>query len=240
MAANKVKIGVACPLPGERAAFLEWLSGTDYEPVPMPNLEIAARDLSARSMEARVEALIADVSLVSAADLPRVVKMLGPNRPLVLVGAPKDRIEEVPRDATWISRPVTRDNFLLSIALALAEGRPARKSPRQVVPRLLATVDGIASKIVDVSDEGVRLEVTGQSTAALPPYFILKVPSFGVAAKVRRVWVTPGPSHVWCGGIVERPAEKTGKMPWQAFVKTAPLANQRLSTGGLVMLKQID
>jgi hypothetical protein len=240
MAANKVKIGVACPLPGERAAFLEWLSGTDYEPVPMLNLEVAAKDLSARSVEARIEALIADVSLVSAADLPRVVKMLGPNRPLVLVGAPKDRIEEVPRDATWISRPVTRENFLLSIALALAEGRPARKSPRQVVPRLLATVDGVASKIVDVSDEGVRLEVTGQSTAALPPYFILKVPSFGVAAKVKRVWVTPGASHVWCGGIVERSAEKTAKMPWQAFVKSAPLGGQRISTGGLVMLKQVD
>src|ERR671912_2618862 len=130
MAANKVKVGVACPLPGERAAFLEWLSGTDYEPVPMLNLETVAKDLSTRSAEARpIEALIADVSLVSATDLPRVVKMLGPNRPLVLVGAPKDRIEEVPRDATWISRPATRDNFLLSVALALAEGRPARKSP---------------------------------------------------------------------------------------------------------------
>ena len=244
MAANRIKIGVACPLPGERAAFLEWLSGTDYEPVPMLNLETVAKDLSAtvgKDLSSRpVEALIADVSLVPAADLPRVVRMLGPNRPLVLVGAPKERIEEVPRDATWISRPVTRDNFLLSIALALAEGRPARKSPRQVVPRLLATVDGVASKIVDVSDEGVRLEVTGQSTAALPPYFILKVPSFGVAAKVKRVWVTPGASNVWCGGIVERPAEKAAKMPWTTFVKTAPFGNQRLDTGGLVMLKQID
>lgn len=236
MAANKTKIGVACPLPGERAAFLEWLSGTDYEPVQIPNLETVAKDVSART----IEAVIADVSLVPAADLPRVVKMLGPNRPLVLVGAPKERIEEVPRDATWISRPVTRDNFLLSIALALAEGRPARKSPRQVVPRLLATVDGVASKIIDVSDEGVRLEVTGQSTAPLPPYFILKVPGFGVAAKVKRVWVTPGPSHLWCGGIVERSAEKAAKMPWKAFVKTAPLGNQRLSTGGLVMLQQLD
>ena len=241
MAAHKVKIGVACPLPGERAAFLEWLTGTDYEPVPMLNLETVAKDISVRPLDARpIEALIADVSLVSAADLPRVVKMLGANRPLVLVGAPKDRIEEVPRDATWVSRPVTRENFLLSIALALAEGRPARRSPRQMVPRLLATVDGVASKIVDVSDEGVRLEVTGQSTAALPPYFILKVPSFGVAAKVKRVWVTPGPSHLWCGGIVERSSEKAAKMPWTAFVKTAPLGNQKLSTGGLVMLKQLD
>ena len=224
MAANTVKIGVACPLPGERAAFLEWLKETGYEPVPMLTLESVAKDLTSRP----IEALIADVSLVPASDLPRVVKMLGPNRPLVLVGAPKDRIEEVPRDASWIGRPATRDTFLLSVALALAEGRPARRSPRQVVSRLLATVDGVASQVVDVSEEGVRLEIPGQSTATLPPYFILKVPTFGVAAKVKRVWVQPGPGHVWCGGIIERPSEKAAKMPWNTFVKTAPFAKQKI------------
>jgi hypothetical protein len=237
MAANPVKIGVACPLPGERAAFLEWLTDTGYVPVPMLNLDSVAKDLPTRP----IEALIADVALVSATDLPRVVKMLGPNRPLILVGRPSDRIEEVPRDATWISRPVTKETFALSIALALAEGRPARRSPRQIVPKLLATIDGVPSKIIDVSDEGVRLEIQAGSTAALPPFFTLKVPAFGVAAKVKRVWVsTPGPSHLWCGGIVERSAEKAAKMPWKAFVEKAPLGNQRLSTGGLVMLKQID
>lgn len=237
MSANRIKIGVACPLPGERAAFLEWLSDTEYEPVPMLNLETVAKDLPTRP----IEALIADVALVPATELPRVVKMLGPNRPLILVGTPGDRIEEVPRDATWISRPVTKETFGLAIALALAEGRPARKSPRQIVPKLLATIDGVPSKIIDVSDEGVRLEIQGGSTAALPPFFTLKVPSFGVAAKVKRVWVsTPGPSHLWCGGIVERSAEKAAKMPWKEFVKTAPFGNQKLSTGGLVMLKQLD
>jgi hypothetical protein len=224
MAANPVKVGVACPLPGERAAFLEWLTSAGYEPVPMLNLETVVRDMPVRP----IEALIADVSLISATELPRMVRMLGPNRPLVLVGAAKERIEEVPRDATWISRPVTREGFLLSIALALAEGRPARRSPRQIV-RLLATIDGVASKLVDVSDEGVRLEIAGASSAALPPFFILKVPAFGVAAKVKRVWVaTPGTNHLWCGGIIERPAEKTAKMPWTTFVKTAPFGNQRI------------
>lgn len=225
MAANLIKIGVACPLPGERAAFLEWLTDTGYEPVPMLNLDSVAKDLPTRP----VEALIADVALIAAGDLPRVVRMLGPNRPLILVGASTDRIEEVPRDASWISRPVTKEIFALSIALALAEGRPARRSPRQVVPKLQATVDGVASKIVDISDEGVRLEIAVGSSAALPPFFTLKVPAFGVAAKIKRVWVaTPGPNHLWCGGIVERPAEKAAKMPWKTFVKTAPFGNQRI------------
>lgn len=219
MAANSVRIGVACPLPGERAAFLDWLGSAGYDPTPMISIETVVRDLPSRP----IEALIADVSLVSANDLPRIVKMLGPNRPLVLVGNPREAIEDVPRDATWIDRPVTRDTFLLSIALALAEGRPARRSPRKLVPRLLAAVDGVTSKVVDVSSEGVRLEIPGATPAVLPPYFILKVPAFGVAAKVKRVWVaTPTQGSMWCGGIIERAGDRSSGTPWQHFVASAP------------------
>ena len=225
MAANQVKIGVACPIPGERAAFMEWLSDTAYQAVPMMSLESVPREMTTNPFEA----LIADTALITAPDLPRIVKMLGANRPLIVVGNPDQKIEEVPRDATWLPRPVTKDTFLLSIALALAEGRPARRSPRTVVARLLSTVDGMAAKIVDVSSEGVRPEIPGASTSGLPPFFQLKVPAFGVCAKVKRVWVSqPGPSHTWCGGIIERPAERNAKMPWPVFVKTAPMGNRRL------------
>ena len=122
-----------------------------------------------------------------------------------------------------------RTLLLLPIALALAEVRPARRSPRTVVARVLSTVDGMSAKIVDVSSEGVRLEIPGASTSGLPPFFQLKVPSFGVIAKVKRVWVAqPGPGHSWCGGIIERPVEKGAKMAWPTFVKTAPMGNRRL------------
>jgi len=241
MAANIVRIGVACPKTGERAAFLEWLKLAGYEPVPMISVDALASDMVTKP----IEALIADVSLVSPADLPRIVKILGHNRPLILVGSRGEQIEEVPRDATWMQRPVTKETLMLSVALGLAEGRPARRSPRKLVPRLLASVDGVTSKIVDVSTEGVRLEIAGASSAALPPYFILKVPSFGVATRVKRVWVAmPGPGHLWCGGIIEKPAAKAAAKAtaWQSFVQSAPSGDQhhRLSTGGLVMLKQLD
>ena len=226
MSANhQVKIGVACPIPGERAAFMEWLKDAGYQAVPMMSLESVSREMGANPFEA----LIADASLLSASELPRIVKMLGPNRPLVLVGNPSQKIEEVPRDATWMPRPVSQTTFQLSIGLALAEGRPARRSPRTMVSRMLSTVDGMSAKIVDVSSEGVRLEIPGASTSGLPPFFQLKVPAFGVIAKVKRVWVSqPGPNHSWCGGIIERAAEKNAKMPWPTFVKTAPMGNRRL------------
>jgi hypothetical protein len=230
MASNTVRIGVACPITGERAAFLEWLSLAGYEPVPMLSIDALARDMVAKP----IEALIADVSLVSAADLPRIVKQLGYNRPLILVGGRGQAIEDVPRDATWMERPVTRETLMLSVALGLAEGRPARRSPRKLVPKLLSSIDGVTSKIVDVSTEGVRLEIVGESPSALPPYFILQVPAFGVAARVKRVWVAmPGPGNMWCGGIIERPAAKAKATPWQSFVKTAP-------SGGLMVIKQMD
>jgi hypothetical protein len=219
MANNTVKIGVACPIPGERAAFLEWLNLAGYEPLPMISIDTVARDLATKP----IEALIVDVALISKADLPRIVKMLGPNRALIVVGAPEDAIEDVPRDATWIDRPVTCEHFLLSVALALAEGRPARRSPRKLVPRLLSSVEGMTSKIVDVSTEGVRLEIAGASPALLPPYFLLKVPAFGVAAKVKRVWVaTPAQGSMWCGGIIEKPKERAATTAWKTFVAAAP------------------
>jgi hypothetical protein len=224
MSTNTVRIGVACPVAGERAAFLEWLSLAGYEPVPMLSIDTLGRELPTRPLEA----LIADVSLVAAADLPRIVKILGGNRPLILVGNPADAIEDVPKDATWIDRPVTRDVFLLSVALALAEGRPARRSPRRMVPKLMSSVDGVSAKVVDVSIEGVRLEITGATPSVLPPYFTLRVPGFGVAAKVKRVWVAmPAQGSLWCGGIVERQQEKTS-VAWQKFVVNAPVSGQQI------------
>ena len=215
---RSIKIGVACPIPGERAAFLEWLSNAGYEPVPMLDIDSIGRDMSARP----IEALIADVSLVAASDLPRIVRILGANRPLILVGHPEDAIEDVPKDAAWIDRPVTRDTFLLQIELALAEGRPARRSPRKLVPNLLSSIDGVSSNLVDISREGVRLEIKGASSASLPPFFTLRIPGFGIAAKVKRVWVAnPAKGSMWCGGVVERQSGN-GAVAWTRFLQDAP------------------
>ena len=215
---SNIKIGVACPLPGERAAFIEWLTQAGYEPLPMLTLDSVGRDLNSRP----IEALIADVSLVTAADLPRLVRLLGVNRPLILVGDPADAIEEVPRDAAWINRPVTRDGFLLSLALALAEGRPARRSPRRMVPRINSSIDGVSAQVMDVSAEGVRLEISGASPSILAPYFTLRVPAFGVATRVKRVWVAmPTQGSMWCGGVIERPTEKAAEI-WTNFLTNAP------------------
>lgn len=198
---------------------MEWLSGAGYEPVPMLDLDLLAREISTRP----VEALIADVALISLTDLPRIVRLLGANRPLVVVGEAGKALEVVPRDVTWIDRPATQENFLLSLALALAEGRPARRSPRKTVPRLLSQIDGVMAKVMDVSTEGVRLEVKGAAPSALPPYFTLRVSAYGLATRVKRVWVAaPGQGTLWCGGIIERGQPAKTEASWSHFIETAP------------------
>jgi hypothetical protein len=87
---------------------------------------------------------------------------------------------------------------------------------------------------MDVSTEGVRLEVSGSSPASLPPFFTLKVPGFGVSMKVKRVWVaTPAQGSVWCGGVLERPSDAASEA-WKNFISNAPHVGQKILDSGIM------
>ncbi len=213
----RIRIGVACPVLSERAVFLEWLSAAGYEPVPMLDLSALG------SGDGRpCEVLVADSALVPDRALPFILKCLGQNRPLILVGDPGLAPDCVLRDLSWIDRPVTPDALLLSVALALAEGRPARRSPRKHVTPLSSSIDGVNAQVLDVSAEGVRLELTGQQAITLPPLFTMRVPAFGVVTTVKRVWVAqPAPRSVWCGGTVVGTSPRAVSA-WRTLVDTVP------------------
>jgi hypothetical protein len=172
----------------------------------------------------KIEVLLADRALVPTSDIPILMRRLGINRPLILIGDP-GVASGVPRDVSCLERPVTRQSLLLSVALALAEGRPARRSPRRMVQRLASSVDGVGAYLLDVSAEGVRLEVAGTRPGILPPYFALRVPGFGVRASVKRVWVAaPSSTSLWCGGTIEGVLPGS-EQPWTTFVDEAPTAS---------------
>jgi hypothetical protein len=213
----RVRIGVACPVLSERAAFLEWLSAAGYEPVPMLDLSAVG------SGEMRsYELMIADTALAPARALPLILKHLGQNRPLILVGDPGQAPECVLRDLSWLDRPVTPDVLLLSVALSLAEGRPARRSPRKHVSPIESSIDGVNAQVLDVSAEGVRLALAGPHAAVLPPLFTMRVPAFGVVTTVKRVWVAqPAPRSVWCGGTVVGTSPRAVNA-WRTLVDTVP------------------
>jgi hypothetical protein len=201
---------------------MEWLGSAGYQPVPMLDLDSLARDLESRP----IEALIADASLVRPTELPAVVKALTANRPLIVVGNRGAAPPGIRRDASWLDRPVDADDLKMAVALALAEGRPARRSVRKGVSYMHSTVDGISADVIDVSYEGVRLRLNGTQPSALAPYFTMRVPGFGIAMVVKRVWVSQSESgSVWCGGIIERTLPKS-KASWKDVVDTAPSAGE--------------
>jgi hypothetical protein len=215
--ATPVPIGIACPIQSERAAFMEWLEAAGYKPVPILDLMSLANDLERRP----IEALVADAQAVAQVGLPALLKVLTANRPLVVVGRLDGCPPELRHHASWLDRPVTVDALTMGVALALAEGRPARCSPRKPVLHLPATIDGVASQVIDVSDEGVRLQLRNRVVSTLPPFFTLRVEAFSVATVVQRVWVAhPGDCTVLCGGRIQRhlPRSKT----WAHLVTMAP------------------
>lgn len=56
---------------------------------------------------------------------------------------------------------------------------------------------------------------------ALPPYFTLQVPGFGVVAKVKRVWVAMPAGSMWCGGVIDKSAATRARTNWRTFVEAA-------------------
>lgn len=218
-------IGIACPIPKERAAFVEWLEAAGYKPVPILDLHTLSTDMENRP----IEALVADATAVAKVGLGALLRILTANRPLVIIGKLNWCPQELRHMASWLDRPVSMSEFTLGVALALAEGRPARRSARKNVLHLPATVDGVTSQVLDVSNEGVRLRVKSTTASTLPPYFTLRVEVFGVATLVQRAWVThPGDHTVVCGGIIQRHLPRSRM--WTHLVAMAPTTG---STAGL-------
>src|SRR5436189_5707901 len=112
--------------------------------------------------------------------------------------------------------------------MAIIDGRPIRRSIRKLVNRFAATVNGVPARIIDISNEGVRLEILRERCAVPPPYFTVRVPLIGVGVTVQRMWARPWRSGgkedvTWCGGaLAANPARAEGG--WRSFVDTLPVA----------------
>ena len=214
-----IPIGVACRGPSDRATVGEWLAAADYRPVPVRDVRSLARDLE----KLPIEALVADAEVVERIGVADVLRLLTSNRPLLAIGRPDGCPPELRHRASWLDRPLSREALTLGVALALAERRPTRRSARKGVLYLPATIDGVVSQVLDVSDEGVRLQLNHTAPSTLPPYFTLRVEAFGVATVVQRAWVArPSERTVVCGGTIQRHLPRSNT--WTHLVAMAPAA----------------
>jgi hypothetical protein len=173
--------------------------------------------------------LIADARVATGHGLLGASRGRNPLTPAIVIGS--GAAAEF-RDglAMYLNRPVDRATFVCTMAMAMMDDRPSRRSTRKIVNRFEAIVNGVSSHIIDVSTEGLRVEVPRHRLAIPPPYFNVRLPMVGVAVTVQRIWarspVQGATPIILCGGELSsnRPGAEQG---WRAFVDMIPTVGAR-------------
>jgi hypothetical protein len=213
---------VATRSPAERVAFTDWLNSGEFEAVPVVDLGASTKDFEALNFEM----LLVDVELMNVAALMRVALYRPTPRPVLVVGDadPQAEAEAGRAGISYLVRPIERSGLLFAVTLALAEGRPMRRSPRKRVSPVPGLIDGVQTRVIDVSREGVRLSFPEPLRGSLPRQFMLRVPLFNLAITVQRIWVSTiagATSQLCCGGaLVDNRQRNTDS--WRSFVEMTP------------------
>jgi DNA-binding NarL/FixJ family response regulator len=223
--ASRPRVVIALPDVAESAAIADWLSSEGFDCVRRLTVRGAAAEMQARAFDL----LITDLAFAFADGLHRMGRSRNPTTPTVVIGdmlAPAEC--EAARWAMYVPRPVDYALLICTVSMAILDGRPLRRSARKIVNRFSAFVNGTPAHIIDISNEGVRLELPRDGRAVLPPHFTVRVPLLGVGVRVQRMWARPWRGHrrpevMWCGGAL---AENPGRAEdsWRAFVDTLPVA----------------
>lgn len=212
---------MACPRGDERAAFGAWLADSGLEPVLLVDA-----CLTGDGAGQHLAAVVADAALLTR-DYLDALRRDNPRLPVIGVGNAGDPAERLlaKRGVSFYPRPLERATLLLATSLALAEGRPARRSERRLVPRLPSRINGAAAFLLDVSGEGLRLEVARDAGAKLAPHFQVQVPMYDVGVLVRRVWIraetVAEQPRVQCGAALVETDERA-VAAWRRLLENAP------------------
>jgi hypothetical protein len=221
---HRPRIIVATPDPAECEAVAGWMAAEGFETVTCTTLQETAQVVGDQGFDL----FIADFTFAFRYRLHDASRrrVRDNKTPTIVIGdldvADQTRAQGGPR-VMYIARPVNRAALVCLVSMAMFDGRPGRRSPRKTIKPLNATVNGAPSHIVDVSFEGLRLQLPRDGRPSVPPLFRVVVPMTGLTLTVKRAWtlaapgVRPGPLQ--CGGSIEDPrAEKA----WRLLVDTLP------------------
>jgi hypothetical protein len=221
------RIAIASPFAAERTSIADWLSSEGFDPIPLGHSALVADELKRRTFEL----IVVDAS--HAVQVINMVRACQLQTPVVVIGAPDPVAESqaAARGATYLVRPVERALITCTIAMAIMETRPARRSERKPA-RFEVVVQGVQSRIVDVSREGMRLEIPRLRKAAPPPpMFDVALPMLGVSLNVRRLWTSSPPECVgqtiWYGGELSNNTRRA-EMAWLTLVDALPASRVSL------------
>lgn len=222
---NLPRVIIASPDLVECGTIADWLSAEGFEPVRRSNPRIALEEIQTRPFDL----LVADAGFALQHGLHAASRVRKPQRPTVLMigDAAADHFESASRQFIYLPRPAERALVVCTISMAIADSRPVRCSLRKPAHRFEAIVNGVRSRIIDVSNEGLRLEVPRDRRTVLPPYFNIQVPLIGVAVTVQRMWAKTlaheGEPITWCGGLLAPQNQARAARAWRVFVDTIPV-----------------
>jgi len=230
--ASRPRIVIATPHPNECTAAADWLQAEGFEPVKATTLSRATQEIKERTFDL----VLADFDFAFRGGLQALSRerVRNPKAPSVVIG-PVDAAAQalaVRCDAMYLTRPVDQTALVCMVQMAVLESRPERRSVRKSVNRFDAIVGGVPSHIIDVSNEGLRLEIPRTRIAAPPPpIFAVRVPLLGVNLLVRRMWTCAladrGNNAAWYGGEL---AANSGRveLAWRTFVDAMPSSGTSL------------
>lgn len=222
---------VATPFAEESGALAAWLEAESFQPIARSTPKAAIDAVAGQPFDL----LIADAGFVLTSGLRGFGFARFRETPVIVLGNADDGRACAPLGSQimFLERPVDRAVFICTVTMALMEARAERRSPRRPVRPFEALVNGEESHIIDVSKEGVRLELP-RDRRMVTPHFVMRVPIIGVGVSVQRRWVrVPRRDEnigvMWCGGELHRntaPAEQGWLRFIDALVALAPSAGR--------------
>ena len=212
---------VATPTTDEGQTLSSWLEGEGFETLRRTSAKAAAETVVGQPFDL----LIADAGFVIAGGLRGYGLARFRETPVIVIGDPTAATACAPLGSQimFLERPLDRAVFICTVTMALMEARPERRSARVTVTPFEATVNGVESHIIDVSKEGVRLQLP-RDRRMVTPNFVMRVPLIGVGVSIQRRWVRmPGPQDnagvMWCGGQLYKNTV-LAEQAWLRFIDT--------------------
>ncbi len=207
----------------ERAAVADWLSADGFEPVPRSTPQSAIDDVQL----GRFDAMVADEGPATRVGLPALVLARNSTALTILIGEGEAKGKAVTGHIAYLARPIDRVTLICFVSMAIQERGPVRRSVRKPVNRFDVLVNGVPSHIVDVSAEGVRVEVPRDHRGVGLPHFTVQVPLVGVTITARRMWSSPSSRRMIAYGGALTPSRPSVQQGWQAFIDIVPVVGQR-------------
>ena len=175
--ASRPRILIASPHAGETPMLADWIRSEGFEPVPVQTLSRAAEQIRDHAFDL----FMSDFTFAfkSEPQLLALVRGRNAKTPIIAIGEndPIAESQATTRNVTYLTRPLEQTSVTCSVAMAVMETRPTRRSLRKPVNRFDAIVDGVPSHIIDISKEGLRLEIPrSRKSAPPPPHFTVRVP----------------------------------------------------------------